>query len=310
MLTYAPLRPGPGFRPFRAGCYMTQRLVTRPTIRCAVAAATAATINRFHSSGAVMSGETAGEAAESRRILYHLQEYGYALLPRILSGGPLAEINAYLARKKVVLRSGERVDPSNVPATATIADLPLEDVLRCPGVISLMNDPRLIRLAVRFLGCLPTISTVGIRWSFPAAHEEASTQAFHRDTDDWHFFKVFVYLTDVDAASGPHLYVPGSHLRSGTIRARKVSEGELERDYGDKAVVAITGQAGTNFVMNGYGIHAGPVPIERMRLMLEVGYSVLPSFALNYSPLRISPSPPVDRYVNRLLLDFGSTKAC
>ena len=279
-----------------------QRAVIWPLLRRTVAQAAAAMVDRIHPATELMIGEGRGVADEVREGLALLEKQGYAVLPNILSDQQIAEINTYLSKKEVMLRSGVRVDLARIPASATLADLPLEDVVRCPNVIALANNPRLIRLAVRFLKCVPTISTIGIRWSFPGRYVEASTQAFHRDTDDWRFFKFFVYLTDVDETSGPHLYVPGSHLTAGTVRARKFSEQEITLNYGANALVAITGRAGTNFVMNGYGIHAGPLPAARLRLMLEIGYSVLPSFVLDYRPIRLDPRPNVDAYINRLLL--------
>jgi hypothetical protein len=51
-----------------------------------------------------------------------------------------------------------------------------------------------------------------------------------------------------------------------------------------------------------YGIHAGPIPTTSARLMLEVGYTILPVFALNYRPARMNPRPDVNRYINRLIV--------
>jgi hypothetical protein len=37
-------------------------------------------------------------------------------------------------------------------------------------------------------------------------------QAFHRDSEDWRYLKILVYLSDVDDGAGPHVYLHGSHL--------------------------------------------------------------------------------------------------
>lgn len=235
-----------------------------------------------------------------------LQTTGYAFIPNQLADWQIDEMRQYLAKHPLVLRSGAVVPIDRVSEGTTIADYSLEAVLNCPHVLTLMNAPCLIGLAREFLGCSPTISTVGIRWSFPGRRMEATTQGFHRDTDDWRFFKFFTYLTDVDEGCGPHLYVRGSNRTTGTFRAVRVEDSAIERRYGRDAIVAITGPRGTSFVADTYGVHAGPVPTTAARLMLEVGYSVLPVFAIRYRPIALQPRPAVDPYVNRLLLAAGS----
>ena len=44
----------------------------------------------------------------------------------------------------------------------------------------------------------------------PAEAERISSQRWHRDYNDKHLLKVFLYLVDVDDAMGPFQYVPGS----------------------------------------------------------------------------------------------------
>ncbi|MEX2613001.1 MAG: phytanoyl-CoA dioxygenase family protein, partial [Gaiellaceae bacterium] len=44
----------------------------------------------------------------------------------------------------------------------------------------------------------------------PAAAERVSSQRWHRDYNDKHLLKAFLYLVDVDEEMGPFQYVPGS----------------------------------------------------------------------------------------------------
>jgi hypothetical protein len=294
MLAYARLRPGPGFRAGRAAAYYAQRLVPWPLARRAVARGIAAVVRRRYPD-APFSDALAPAVAAS------LNEKGYAVVPDLLSPEAIADLAAYLASQSVVLRDGREMALAAVPAGTSIADYPLRTVLAAPHVLRHANAPFLLTLARAFLGCTPTISTIGIRWSFPG-RASAATQAFHRDPDDWRFFKAFVYLSDVDETCGPHLYVRGSHRDSGSLRARTFARDAVEQRYGSGAIVTITGAAGTSFVADTWGVHAGPVPSAKRRLMLEIGYSVLPVYALDYVPLRLSPRPAVDAYVNRLLI--------
>lgn len=296
MLEYAPLRSRIGIPSWRGCLYYAQRLAIYPPMRRATAHAIATAINlRQQRLKSVLPG--AGIDALAR-----LGRDGYAVLPDMLSPRQIDDILAYLRDQPLVLRDGRKVTAAQAQAEATIADADLDTVLGCPHMLELANSPVLIGLTGEYLGCMPTISTIGIRWSFPGATASIQTQHFHRDPDDWRFLKFFLYLSDVDLDSGPHIYVKGTHRHAGTIRARRFGLAELERRYGRDAIVSVTGPRGTSFVADTYGIHAGPVPLRRSRLMLEVGYSILPIFALRYRPQRIDRGHDLHPYVNRLLL--------
>ena len=192
--------------------------------------------------------------------------------------------------------------PDRLPAGTRTAAYPLERVLDCPAVLDAVNDPAVLGLAGRYLGCTATLSSLGIRWSFPTRADAEDTQLFHRDPDDWRFLKMFIYLTDVDEDAGPHVFVAGSHRTAGRLRARPYDTAEIERRYGRDAVWTITGPRGTAFIADTYGIHRGAVPLARPRLILQVQYSLLPVFSLLYRPVAAEARPGLDPYVNRLLL--------
>lgn len=297
MLEYASLRSRIGLPSLRGCLYYSQRLVTHPAIRRAAAGIIAAGIN------VAQRRPEPFPASVCEEFVKRLRQDGYARLPDMLKPEQIDDILAYLGDKPLLLRDGRYLGAEQAQTQATIADVPLEDVLECPHVLAMANAPFLIQLAIDYLGCMPTISTIGMRWSFPGDGAQVQTQNFHRDPDDWRFFKFFVYLSDVDLDSGPHLYVKGSHLDAGNFRARPIEEAELERRYGRGAIIAITGGRGTSFIADTFGIHAGPVPLARPRLILEVGYSILPVFALDYRPRRIAGAEGLDPYVNRLLLN-------
>ena len=102
--------------------------------------------------------------------------------------------------------------------------------------------------------------------------------------------------------SGPHLYVRGSQQTAASLFARPIGHDYIERTFGLDSICPITGPAGTAFMVDVNGIYAGPIPIQRPRLMLKVGYSILPVFAMLYEPMAIEPRPAVDKYINRLFV--------
>ena len=87
----------------------------------------------------------------------------------------------------------------------------------------------------------------------PAAAERISSQRWHRDYNDKHLLKVFLYLVDVDEDMGPFQYVAGSQPGGPYADAwgwqplgqNYPTEGELEHRVPAAAVQTFTGPAGT-----------------------------------------------------------------
>jgi len=99
-----------------------------------------------------------------------------------------------------------------------------------------------------------------------------NAQYFHWDNDFRKFFKLYIYLTDVDYDSGPHIYIPTTHKY-------KLPEYKLCRLYPDSKIYAdypnpkiFTGKAGSLFMVDSYGLHKGETPKSKSRLMLNVHY--------------------------------------
>ena len=83
----------------------------------------------------------------------------------------------------------------------------------------------------------------------------------------------------------------------------RIHEAEtLEKAFGRDAIRVVTGAAGTAFLEDSIGIHAGPIPISQPRLVLQVGYTLLPRFSLLYKPVEIESRPDIDKYINRLYI--------
>jgi hypothetical protein len=293
MMEYARLCPGPDFEPLHAALYYTQRMAGRRWMREGVAATIARAVSMRH---------PAPDIDDSQERLNVLNRDGLAALPELVSQETVNDIRDHLADKKVHLRDHSEVPLSEVPATAAAADYSLRTVLSCPAIVKLINAPRILNLVGAYLGCSPTISSIGLRWSFPCSGDIPDVQHFHRDPDDWRFVKLFVYLTDVDAGSGPHVYVKGTHRIPRAIRAHRYTRGQIEAHHGAASITPILGASGTAFIADTYGIHMGEPPSDRPRLMLAAQYSLLPIYAFRYRPLALEPKPMIDPYVNRLLI--------
>jgi hypothetical protein len=273
--------------------YYVQRIVTSRTIRRAARRAAVVLLGMLHGRAAPRARAAAAVAT--------LRAQGHARMGRLLTASQCDEALAWLRGRDMVAVRGDgqvfRIDA--VPPGARIADFALDSVVHCPHLLALANRPALLSLAADYLGYTPTITLLGLRWSFPDAGMDADVQGFHRDSDAASV-KLLVYLTDVDADAGPHNYVPGTHRDRMPVRLRRYADQEIARDHGGGAVV--TGPAGTGFFIDTRGIHKGTPPARRARLVLMVQYSLLPCLVYDYAPVPYRGGLRVDPYVNRLVI--------
>lgn len=303
-MEYARLTPGPGFTPLQSFLYYGQRLVTPPALRRMVVATLRQSVRVRQ--GRFSAGVT--EAAQDTDTLLTLSKDGYAPLPSLLSAEQIADIHAFFRSRLLASRpdSGRQFTVDDVPAGVRMANYSLKDIIAAPHILDLANRPSLLRLAASYIGCKPTISALGLRWSFPSAEVGTDVQAFHRDSEDWRYLKVLVYLTDVDDAAGPHVYVKGTHVTKAPMRLKLYKDEEIVRKYGADQTVVATGKAGFGFAVDTAGIHKGAVPSREPRLMLQIQYSILPSFVYRYEPQPYSGPLVLDPYINRLFCRRGA----
>lgn len=153
----------------------------------------------------------------------------------------------------------------------------------CPAIAQLTHDPLLHWIAGRYLDS-PHPGGGKPWWTFPvdASEEDRNRHAhlFHRDVDDFRFFKFFFYLTDVAPGDGAHVCVLGSH-RSPPARSladrwiiRRYSDQEIQETYPAFSIHEICGPAGTGFAENTLCIHKGRTPSRSPRLLLQIQFAL------------------------------------
>ena len=96
-----------------------------------------------------------------------LQRSGLATIAPLLSSDEVSDLRAYLQDRPLATPNGGLLSFSDASQTAGMAAYPLEVILANTVVRRFANHPVLIGLARGYLGCKPTISSIGIRWSFP-----------------------------------------------------------------------------------------------------------------------------------------------
>jgi hypothetical protein len=155
------------------------------------------------------------------------------------------------------------------------------DIVLAPYLFALANDPAILRVASRFLGCRATLGYTSVWWSYNTPLGAQEAENFHRDVDDWKFLKLFVYLTDVTRENGPHVYVSHS-VRSPKLRViRRFEDQEVIDAFGSGNILELTAPAGAGFLENTFGVHKGTPVVRGRRLMFQAVYSLS---ALPYSP--------------------------
>jgi hypothetical protein len=299
-MEYAQLTPGRRFAPLHSLLYYSQRIVTRPSLRRLVVRALSGALRLRQGSGRDLWAATATEDAS----LLDLSRAGYAPLGNLLDAAQCGEIRAFLEDKLLFDRDLRRDGfiLAQTPERVRVADYQLHDVIGCPHILALANSAPLLGLAARYMACKPTISALGLRWSFPLPGESSDLQMFHRDSEDWRYLKVLVYLTDVDDEAGPHVYLHGSHLTQAPVRLKFYSNREIAEAHGAEMLLTAIGKRGFCFAVDTAGIHKGTVPVRQPRLMLQIQYSLLPSYAYRYTPEIYQGPLVLDPYVNRLIV--------
>ena len=154
---------------------------------------------------------------------------------------------------------------------------------RSAAVKKLETDPKLLKIAARYLDCEPVPIRTNLSWCFVAEralyekHGDAQI-LFHYDLDDYRSLKFFFFLTDVDLAGGPHVCIRGSHQQKKLSHKLSWligrSDEEMVDYYGAENLVTICGEAGFGFAEDTFCFHRGTPPKSRDRLMLQLEFAL------------------------------------
>ena len=141
--------------------------------------------------------------------------------------------------------------------------------------LRLGTNPRLLDLANAYVQMWTKLEYVDV-WYTPAAgaDERRSSQRWHRDFNDRHLLKAFIYLVDVDDDTGPFEYVPRSapggeldaHWPWRPLGDNYPPEDQLAARIGDRAVT-FTAPKGTVIFCNTSGFHRGGLARANPRVL-------------------------------------------
>jgi len=240
--------------------------------------------------------------AETAAAANDLQRKGFHVLGNVLGAAEIDQVRSTLARYRLydsqeLNYQNELVDKTEFtlqerPPNVFIANYVFDGVIRCAPLLRLACSPRIIAAVEAYIGCTPTIAAFAAWHTFPG-RVDAPAEMFHRDRDDFSFVKLFVYLSDVDAQSGPHEFIQCSH-NPDALQAYFQSKGlqvELPRLFEGNSrnlaladlkailgpnIINTSGPAGFGFLEDTFGLHRGTRPVSGSRLIFSVTYTGLP----------------------------------
>jgi hypothetical protein len=250
-------------------------------------------------------------------IVDRLRHDGYAVLPFAeLEPEPdawqaveadaarfIADTEEALAQERAGHESRLRRRPGKefvVRKYAYDVELSLDDVWIRTGL-----SRRFLDVANAYLGMWAKLEYVDVWYTPPAGEaERTSSQRWHRDFNDRHLLKAFLYLVDVDEEAGPFEYVPSSapgseldHLWPWRPLGHYYPpDDELAVKIAGRSVT-FTGPKGTLIFCNTAGFHRGGFAVGRPRVLATFTYSSPASLASlterNYS-LRTNGADALD----------------
>jgi phytanoyl-CoA dioxygenase PhyH len=243
----------------------------------------------------------AGSAPElddvQQRIVSELSADGYCVIPFSELIGDAATWNAIDEQSKRFVAETEAGLSGDREALRVRAGKEFVVRLHSYGADLGPDDPwfvvcashRLLDIANTYLGLWSKLEYVDMWYSVPqpADADRKSSQRWHRDFNDKHLLKAFLYLVDVDEGTGPFEYVPGSAPGGRYADAwpwRPLGEnyppdGELEKRIPDDGIQTFTAPKGTLLFCNTSGFHRGGFATERPRVLATVTYSSPASLA-------------------------------
>ncbi len=230
-------------------------------------------------------GSTSGEVA-----LRQLQEKGYVVFENALAPEVCARLMSFALTTPANIRAMDGEEKRAIPRTAFYnADKPeavrydykTDDLLGNVDVQDIMADPSILALAEAYLDARPKLDVVSMWWHtrFHSKGDSEAAQFYHFDMDRVKWLKVFIYLTDVGPADGPHAFIAGSH-RPGAIPQHFLDRGyvrlmddEVFGHYGESSEVKFAAPRGTVIVEDTRGLHKGSPVSDNPRLLLQMQLS-------------------------------------
>jgi hypothetical protein len=160
-------------------------------------------------------------------------------------------------------------------------DFDIQDLLNNQDIQNLLADLSFSAVAQDYLRARPVIDIISMWWhtDFSDKPDSEAAQYYHFDMDRLKWLKFFIYLTDVEPANGPHIFVAGSH-KSGGIPSSLLSKGyarlmdeEVAREFDESKIIEFAAPRGTIIAEDTRGLHKGKHVEKGDRLIFQIQFS-------------------------------------
>jgi Phytanoyl-CoA dioxygenase (PhyH) len=156
----------------------------------------------------------------------------------------------------------------------------------CEIVDRISRNATIVAIVRKYLGVEPILWLTRLRWSFASSDDSVNLRPsldrkpsqydfhdFHYDAHDFKSLTAFVYLTDVNQDSGPHLIIPGSHKNKTFKELARIcfKDNVAQKIYPNKSK-AILGNKGLVFLEDTSSYHKAAVCNKKSRLLLSIDY--------------------------------------
>jgi len=154
----------------------------------------------------------------------------------------------------------------------------------CDAINAIARNTKIVGIARQYLGAEPILWLTQLNWSFGSTADKHNflrsrykepllydVNAFHYDALDFKSVSLFVYLTDVDASSGPHVVVENTHANKSVADLCQIvrSDTAIHQKFGDR-IKMILGEKGTMFFEETSSYHkASRCQSQRLLLMID-----------------------------------------
>lgn len=151
----------------------------------------------------------------------------------------------------------------------------------CEIIDHISRNTTLVAIVRKYLGAEPILWLTQLRWTF-ASYDNPSLDRkpgqydfhdFHYDAHDFKALTAFVYLTDVNLDSGPHMIIPGTH-KNKTLKdlAQICFKDDVAQKKFHNKINTILGDKGLVFLEDTSSYHKAAVCNKERRLLLSIDY--------------------------------------
>lgn len=127
--------------------------------------------------------------------------------------------------------------------------------------VQALKNPSLKKIIMGYLGEENYIYTINTMISMPSKKKHSVTN-LHRDYDDISFLALAIYWTDVEEDDGATYFVPKTHNSYIDQKNKLIDKGHY-----------LKGKAGSAYLMDTYGWHAGNKNLKKKRVVTWIRFS-------------------------------------